>query len=59
MMVVTFHASRYSSSGLHNSFYPTIRDGSTWSKSGARGEHGDVFLFFNLEKKSKRTFVDV
>ena len=23
--------------GLHNLFHPTIRDGSTWSKSGARG----------------------
>ena len=33
---------------LHNSFHPTIRDGSTWSKFGARGEHGDVFLFSNL-----------
>ena len=29
--------------GLHNFFHPTIRDGSTWSKFGARGEHGDVF----------------
>ena len=27
--------------GLHNSFHPTIRDGSTWSKFGARGEHGE------------------
>ena len=36
------------SAGLHNSFHPTIRDGSTWSKFGARGEHGDVFLFSNL-----------
>ena len=35
-------------SGLHNSFHPTIRDGSTWSKFGAHGEHGDVFLFSNL-----------
>ena len=34
--------------GLHNLFHPTIRDGSTWSKFGARGEHGDVFLFSNL-----------
>ena len=32
-------------SGLHNLFHPTIRDGSTWSKFGARGEHGDIFLF--------------
>ena len=30
---------------MHNSFHPTIRDGSTWSKFGARGEHGDIFLF--------------
>ena len=42
--------------GLHNSFHPTIRDGSTWSKFGAREEHGDVFLFSNL---SALTFVDV
>ena len=35
-------------SGLHNSFHPTIRDGSTWSMFGARGKHGDVFLFSNL-----------
>ena len=34
--------------GLHNLFHPTIRDGSTWSKFGAHGEHGDVFLFSNL-----------
>ena len=34
--------------GLHNLFHPTIRDGSTWSKFGARGEHGDVFVFSNL-----------
>ena len=34
--------------GLHNLCHPTIRDGSTWSKFGARGEHGDVFLFSNL-----------
>ena len=27
--------------GLHNLFHPSIRDGSTWSKFGARGEHGD------------------
>ena len=36
------------SPGLHNLFHPTIRDESTWSKFRARGEHGDVFLFFNL-----------
>ena len=34
--------------GLHNLFHPTIRDGSMWSKLGAHGEHGDVFLFSNL-----------
>ena len=34
--------------GLHNLFHPTILDGSTWSKFGACGEHGDVFLFSNL-----------
>ena len=28
--------------------YSSIRDGSTWSKFGAREEHGDVFLFSNL-----------
>ena len=39
---------RRSDTGLHNSFHPTIRDGSTWSKFGARGEHGDFFLFSNL-----------
>ena len=34
--------------GLHNLWYPGIRDTSTWSKFGAHGEHGDVFLFSNL-----------
>ena len=34
--------------GLHNLCHLTIRDGSTWSKFGAHGEHGDVFLFSNL-----------
>ena len=34
--------------GLHKLCHPTILDGSTWSKFGARGEHGDVFLFRNL-----------
>ena len=33
---------------MHKSFHPTIRDGSTWSKFGARGEHGDVLRFSNL-----------
>ena len=35
-------------SGLHKLWYPGIRDTSTWSKFGAHGEHGDVFLFSNL-----------
>ena len=36
-------------SGLHKLWYPiSIRDTSTWSKFGAYGEHGDVFLFSNL-----------
>ena len=34
--------------GLHKLWYPSIRDMSTWSKFGAHGEHGDVFLFSNL-----------
>ena len=34
--------------GLHKLWYPGIRDMSTWSKLGAHGEHGDVFLFSNL-----------
>ena len=38
----------HSRAGLHNAFHPTIRNGSTWSKFRARGEHGDVFLFSNL-----------
>ena len=35
-------------SGLHKLWYPSIWDTSTWSKFGAHGEHGDVFLFSNL-----------
>ena len=34
--------------GLHKLWYPSIRDTRTWSKFGAHGEHGDVFLFSNL-----------
>ena len=34
--------------GLHKLWYPGIRDMSMWSKFGAHGEHGDVFLFSNL-----------
>ena len=37
-----------SSAGLHKLWYPVVRDRSTWSKFGAHGEHGDVFLFSNL-----------
>ena len=37
-----------SAAGLHKLWYPGIRDMSTWSKFGAHGEHGDVFLFSNL-----------
>ena len=36
------------SAGLHKLWYPVVRDMSTWSKFGAHGEHGDVFLFSNL-----------
>ena len=38
----------WGSSGLHKLWFPIIRDTSTWSKFGAHGEHGDVFLFSNL-----------
>ena len=38
----------YRYTGLHKLCHHTIRDGSTWSKFGARGEHGVVFLFSNL-----------
>ena len=34
--------------GLHKLCHPTIRDGSTWSKFGARGGHGDVFPVLQL-----------
>ena len=39
---------RFTCTGLHKLWYPGIRDMSTWSKFGAHGEHGDVFLFSNL-----------
>ena len=39
----------YICTGLHNLCHPTIRDGSTWSKFGAHGEHGGVFLFSNSQ----------
>ena len=35
-------------SGLHKLWYPVVRDMSTWSKFGAHGGNGDVFLFSNL-----------
>ena len=38
----------YCETGLHKLWYPVVRDMSTWSKFGAHGEHGDVFLFSNL-----------
>ena len=41
--VLKLHANHHhgGAGGLHNLFHPTIRDGSTWSNFGARGEHGD------------------
>ena len=44
----TLYKSMYLVPGLHNLWYPGIRDRSTWGKFGAHGEHGDVFLFSNL-----------
>ena len=38
----------YGAPGLHKLWYPVVRDMSTWSKFGAHGERGDVFLFSNL-----------
>ena len=38
----------YMEPGLHKLWYPVVRDMSMWSKFGAHGEHGDVFLFSNL-----------
>ena len=43
-----FTQNSYSPTGLHKLWYPVVRDMSTWSKFGAHGEHGDVFLFSNL-----------
>ena len=53
MSVVSVTNMRYDftvrlTAGLHKLWYPGIRDTSTWSKFGAHGEHGDVFLFSNL-----------
>ena len=43
-----FHAVPFlTAAGLHKLCYPSIRDTSTWSKFGAHGEYGDVFLFSN------------
>ena len=43
-----FNIAFYNTAGLHKLWYPGIRDMSTWSKFGAHGEYGDVFLFSNL-----------
>ena len=48
MPMTTTHFKKGLPSGLHKLWYPGIRDTSTWSKFGAHGEHGDVFLFSNL-----------
>ena len=45
---LTFSHFEVTHSGLHKLCHPTIRDGSTRTKFGACGEHGDVFLFSNL-----------
>ena len=45
MVLVDF---KYCAAGLHKLWYPSIRDTSTWSKFGAHGGHGDVFLLSNL-----------
>ena len=47
-MYVTLYNDVFLQAGLHKLCHPAIRDGSTLSKFGARGEHGDVFLFSNL-----------
>ena len=52
-MVVVVTITMMVVAGLHNLCHPTIRDGSRWSKFGARGEHGDVFLFSKLGNLSK------
>ena len=56
LVPLVFHTQHCLGPVTHHLDLSTIRDGSTWSKFGARGEHGDVFLF---SKKSKFTFVDV
>ena len=55
LVPLVFHTQHWLGPVTHHLDLYTIRDGSTWSKFGARGEHGDVFLF---SKKSKLTFVD-
>ena len=47
-LIVFWLANAILETGLHKLWYPCIRDTSTWSKFGAHGEHGDVFLFSNL-----------
>ena len=47
--------------GLYKLCYPTIQDRSTWSKFGAHGEHGDVFVFSNtliygISRDGSKTF---
>ena len=46
--IFSFSQRKSSIAGLHKLWYPVVRDMSTWSKFGAHGEHGDVFLFSNL-----------
>ena len=47
-VIINVDCCRFPRAGLHKLRYPGIRDMSTWSKFGAHGEHGDVFLFSNL-----------
>ena len=47
-IMTIFEVMTHIHTGLHKLRYPGIRDMSTWSKFGAHGEHGDVFLFSNL-----------
>ena len=48
MLIINATNADHQCTGLHKLWYPSIRDTSTWSKFGAHGEHGDVFLFSNL-----------
>ena len=56
LVPLVFHTQHCLGPVTHHLDLSTIRDWSTWSKFGAHGEHGDVYLFY---KKSKLTFVDV